>query len=107
MRVGSVEDLIGRDGLVFSAVGLTSAAQVKAFEQKVGRLLPDNCEDIFDVQGPFLVGRHMVFLFRKDYDGAMIPALTLWRIKLEEQACVWVADYLAQDEGSWSPTEEL
>jgi hypothetical protein len=116
MRVGSLEELDGRDGLVFLFKSLATAASVKNFEQNVGRLLPDKCDDIFDGRGPFLLERGgirvaMVFLFRKDfYDVEIIRTLGVWRLNHNSE---WVEDYFAdhcgedEEECNTPPTQEL
>lgn len=108
MRVGSLEELDGRDGLVFVFESLATAS-VKNFEQNVGRLLPDKCDDIFDGRGPFLLERGgtrvaMVFLFRKDFnDVEIIRTLGVWRLSHNSE---WVEDYFAEHCGEAEASED-
>ena len=93
MRYGSRDMCKGEDGIIFLDVGL----KVVAFEKKVGEILPDNCENIFDVCGPFIMQRghyqnDMVFLFGENCKDKHIKKLKQWI--LEKPDVVLVSDYL-------------
>lgn len=108
MNYGSRAFCKGKEGIIFLDVG----TNFRAFERQVGVRLPQKCEDIFDVRGPFIIQRHqqndMVFLFNNNNPVDMI-ILTQWIDTTTD--VVWVSDYLEDvgesEDSATPPTVEL
>ena len=100
MRYGSRDQCDDKDGLVFLDVG----RDFVAFEKVVGATLPDNCEDIFDWRGPFVIQRHwqndMVFILNPDkLTASIVRVLCLW-IAENVDKILWLTHYLSDVEES-------